>query len=279
MTLVGHGGIMLQEKEDQLLCKRLKELARIADLKYADIFTDFLNLNDLNLFYQLKNDLPNIQYSLFGGYENAERRMLCFHGQEIQGNYECKDRNECLLPMEVAKEHYPIQCIHIQPMNKKFSDAFSHRDFLGAVLNLGIERDKIGDILIKENEGFLFCHKNMSQYILDHLNKIKHTNVTCEVLRKADFNIEPSYIDITGTVTSVRLDSILAVAFQTSRSSISGYISGGKVFVGGKQVLSNSYVLKENEIVSIRGLGKFCYLGTSYQTKKGRLLVHIKKYN
>lgn len=270
---------MLQEKEDQLLGKRLKELARIADLKYTDMCTDFLNLNELNIFYQIKNELPNIQFSLFGGYEDAERKMLCFHGRGIQGEYECKDKNECVLPIPLAKEHYPIDCIHILPLNKKFSDTLSHRDFLGAVLNLGIERNKIGDILIKENEGFLFSHKNMSQYIVDNLTKIKHTNVTCEILQETDIQIRPSYIDITGTVTSVRLDSILAVAFQTSRSSISSYISGGKVFVGGKQILSNSYVLKENDIVSVRGLGKFCYVGTSYQTKKGRLLVHIKKYN
>jgi RNA-binding protein YlmH len=98
-------------------------------------------------------------------------------------------------------------------------------------------------------------------------------------IEQQDFRYEPKYTEVVGTVSSVRLDSILAVAFHTSRSSLSGLIEGGKVFVNSKEVLSNSYLLKENDVVSVRGLGKFLYVGTSYQTKKGRLSVKILLYS
>lgn len=103
--------------------------------------------------------------------------------------------------------------------------------------------------------------------------------VSTGILEQQDFHYEPRYTLVTGTVSSVRLDSILAVAFHSSRSSLSGLIEGGKVFVNGKEVLSNSFSLKERDVVSVRGLGKFLYEGTSYQTKKGRYSVKILLYS
>jgi RNA-binding protein YlmH len=102
--------------------------------------------------------------------------------------------------------------------------------------------------------------------------------VSTAIIDRRDFDYKPKFQEIVGTVSSVRLDSILSVAFHTSRSSLTGLIEGGKVFVGGKVILSNSYTLKENDVVSVRGLGKFIYVGTSYQTKKGRYSVKILLY-
>lgn len=252
------------DKEEQLLIKRFADLANTAYQRGITIYSDFLNLNEQNIFYSIKHELPMIKYFTYGGYSDAERKILCFCGDDQH--------------TDIEELSYPITCIRINPVNQKFSDALTHRDFLGAVLNLGIDRSKIGDILIEENVGYLFCNTTISNYILENLVKIKHTSITVTVIHKNDFLYTPKYKEMTGTVSSVRLDSILAVAFHESRSSLTGYINGGKVFVNSKVVLSNSYQLKENDVISVRGYGKFKYIGTSHTTKKGRYSVKILLY-
>ncbi len=256
--------MMNQDKEEQFIGKRLKELANTADNRGINVFSDFLNLNEQNILESLKNELPRIKYFAYGGYSDAERKILCFCGEG--------------LPDEIEKNDYPISCIKVKPVNQKFSDSLNHRDFLGAVLGLGIERCKIGDILINENEGYLFAHSTIGGFIIDQLVKVKHTVVKCAIIEQKDFDYRPTLKEITGTISSVRLDSIVATAFHGSRSSLSGLIEGGKVCVNGKMILTNSYTLKENDIISVRGMGKFIYAGTTYQTKKGRYSVKLLLY-
>lgn len=251
-------------KEEQLLQRRFHDLAHAAERKTIPLFTDFLNLHEQDLFLRMKNQLPGIKYFSSGGYDKAERKMLCFCG-----NQDIEDK---------AGIAYPIACLHITPINHKFSDSLTHRDILGAVLNLGIDRSKVGDILLDSNEAYLFCHSTIQGFITDELSRIKHTSVKTSIIERQDFVYKPNLKEITGTVTSVRLDSILAIAFKGSRSSLSGLIAGGKVFVNSKSILSNSHILKENDIVSVRGYGKFIYGGTTNQTKKGRYSVKILLY-
>lgn len=252
---------MQLDRQDDLFCKRLLELANISYQKGICTYTDFLNLNDINLFLNIRSELPPIQTILFGGYQDSERKILCFYDES-----------------SFSKPEFPIDCIYIKPIHSKFSDNLNHRDFLGALTHLGLDRSKLGDILIDENQCYLFCNNRISQFIADQLNMIKHTNVSCEIVDFKEVNYTPNFVTITGTVPSIRLDAILSVAFKTSRSSLSGLISGGKVYVNSKLVLSNSYMLKEGDVVSLRGHGKFLFKEINNQTKKGRFYITLLKY-
>ena len=112
---------MNQDKDEQILRRRLLDLASTAYSRGICVFSDFLNLNELNIFLGLGNELPRIKYFTSGGFSDAERKILCFCGDE----YTEEDEIE-----------YPITCIKVVPLNQKFSDSLSHRDFLGAVLKL-----------------------------------------------------------------------------------------------------------------------------------------------
>ncbi len=252
------------DKDEQLLRRRFKDLALAAELRGGMLFSDFLNLHEQSIFMSMKQELPKIKYFTYGGFEDAERKILCFCGDDWITDSE-----------EAA---WPITCIRLAPANQKFSDTLTHRDFLGAILNLGIDRSKVGDILIQENMAYLFCMNTISGFITEQLSKVKHTTIHAGICSGKDFDYKPKFTMITGTVSSVRLDSILSVAFKGSRSSLSGLIEGGKVFVNSREVLSNSYQLKEKDVVSVRGYGKFIYAGTDYQTKKGRYSVKIQLY-
>lgn len=253
---------MNADKEEQILIRRFMDLARTADNKNIITYSDFLNLSEISLFHSVKHTLLNINYELFGGFSHAERKVLCFYGDDS---------------VKAFSDY--IHCIRIVPANKKFSDDLKHPDFLGAILNLGIDRGKIGDILVKEREGYVYVLSSVSEFILTTLTKVKHTNVVLKLATEEDINIEPDFITIRGTVSSERLDSIIALAFKTSRSGIAPLISGQKVYVDGKLVEHNSYNLKEDETVSVRGYGKFIYKGLENQTKKGRYYVTLLKYS
>ncbi len=249
------------DRDDELFLKRIKELAYQADNRGYTTLTDFLNLNEYNLFVNHIKELPNISYNLWGGYEGADRRRLAFYVAD-----------------DILLEEYNISVIKISPNNAKFADSLSHRDFLGALISLGIDRGKLGDILIKNNTGYLFVDQAIGLYIVDTLTKIKHTNVSCTLTQLEEVDIAPSYQEIRGTISSVRLDSVLALALKSSRSSISELISGGKVFINSRLITQNSTSLKENDIISVRGHGKFIYCGITNQTKKGRLYATILRY-
>lgn len=251
-------------KEEQLLKKRFLDLAYMAEIREILLFTDFLTLYEQDLLLRLKNEIPNVKQYIIGGFTEAERKMVCFCGVQ-----NITDESEII---------FPISCLYISPVNQKYSDNLNHRDILGAVLNLGIERSKIGDIILNNNDSYLFCNTAIHGFIIDQLTRVKHTTVSTTLVDKQDFEYKPNLKQINGTVSSIRLDSILAVAFKGSRSRLSGLIVGGKVFVNSKNIISSSYILKENDVVSVRGHGKFIYGGAVNQTKKGRFSVKILMY-
>ena len=258
------------EKDRKLLEHRFIELSRIAYQREIITYTDFLNLNEQNILHTLPKDSFYALYQSFGGYDTAERQMIAFIPEALSLRY-----GEKMTPYEIE---YPFEAVKIAPRNAKFAETLSHRDYLGAILNLGIERSKTGDILMDEKEALLFVHKSMFSLLMEELTRVRHTFVDCKAVDLQEINYEPQYDLIRGTVSSVRLDSLLPLAFSSSRSKLSGLIEGAKVFVNGKLITSNGYQVKDGDIISVRGMGKFRFSGTGGKTKKNRISVEIQKY-
>ena len=248
-------------KEELLLQKRLAELSRIAYTREIVTFSEFLNLNELNILHTTPKDMLLSQYKTYGGYGLSERQMAAFLPDALYYDYQ-----------------YPIQIIEISPVNRKFAEELSHRDYLGAVMNLGIERCKLGDILIEDGKAILFAKEELAGYIMEHLTRIRHTTVRTSILPALEDSYEPRYEELKGTVASVRLDTVLSLAYPLSRSKVTGLIEGARVFVNGKLVTSNGYRLKEGDILSVRKMGRIGYNGILSETKKGRYMVSIRKY-
>ena len=248
------------DKED-LFEKRMMELGKKAYYRGILTFSDFLDLNQQNILHSLTFSDTGIKVKMFGGYESAERQMAAFVPDAL--SYE---------------QDYPIYCIKIEPLSRKFSDDLTHRDYLGAILNLGIDRSKIGDVLTDQNCGYVFCHDSMADFLSEELSRIRHTSVRARKLSLEEPLPSPKREPVSGTVASPRLDSIIALAFGNSRSSIIGLIEGGKVFVNGKSILSNGYGIKEGDIVSVRGKGKFQFGSVTNKTKKNRYHVILYRY-
>ena len=248
-------------REEQQLEKHFRDLARTAYQRGIAVFSDFLNLNELNIFQSLRGEFSYLETETFGGYELAERQIAVFRPEA-----------------PVFYADYPVKCLKITPLNAKFAEELNHRDYLGAVLNLGIDRACLGDILVEEDAAYLFCLERMADFIRDNLIRIRHTSVYVEQVEAENFHYEPKYKEVSGTVASVRLDKLLALAFNASRNSLTGLIEGGQGFVNGKLVTSNGYEPKEGDLSSVRGMGRFRFRETGGQSKKGREYVILWRY-
>ncbi len=223
--------------------------------------TDFLNLSEQTIFQNVSGMLPPVRYVLSGGFESSERKVVCFLPSYVE---------ELLDP--------PYDCMKISPVNKKFAEELSHRDYLGAIMNLGIERSMLGDIVIKDGAAYVFVLKKMSRYLSENFTTIRHTTITAEVTEDAGEVLKPEFEEIQGTVSSIRLDSIVALCGRLSRTKAASYIEAEKVFVNGQVTTNVSRNLKDGEIISVRGIGKFKFDSACGQTKKGRTVVTLLRY-
>lgn len=247
-------------KEETILSKRFLDLSRQAGQKDIVVFSEFLNLNELNIF---KQEIPNLYsgYEMFGGYALSERQMIAFIPDALCYAWD-----------------YPIVCLKITPLNKKFAESLTHRDVLGSLMNLGIERCKLGDILVNEEEVYVFCHENIAVFVMQELTRIRHTMVKSEQIEADSLAIKPRTELTEGIVTSNRLDSVIACICKISRSQASAWIKGGRVFLDNRQILQITAECKPREMISVRSVGRFRFLESFGETRKGRLKIKYEKY-
>jgi len=239
--------------------KRFEELYIRAQKTGAFTYTGFHSQSTLDLVWKIakQGDI-----GIFGGYDNSERAMIRFGNTDDIG-YE---------------EDYLISIICIEPKQKKFSEALTHRDFLGAILNTGIERKMVGDILVRENVAYVFVCAEISGYITSSLDKVKHTSVSCSEVDVLPDEIKPVLTEEEYTVTSVRLDSVLAKVYNLSRSIAKELVLSEKVSISGRICKNPEHEPRDNDVISVRGHGKFVFVGTAGINKKGKYRVQLGVY-
>lgn len=225
-------------------------------------FTDFLTPAIINDFYNNISELPPCGFDVSGGYEGAERVIIRFGREEDLGYV----------------EDYPIRCVCIEPLVAKFADELTHRDVLGSIMNLGMEREKLGDILIKDNKIWVICLPAMAELIIQELTRIKHTSVNCYIEETIPDALKPTYEDVQIQAASERIDGIVAKLCKLSRNASSQLFVDGKVAVNGRENRNHSYMLKEQDVISVRGYGKYRFIGVVGHTRKDNLIIQIEKF-
>ncbi|MCR5546387.1 MAG: hypothetical protein K6F30_07935 [Lachnospiraceae bacterium] len=247
------------DKNDSILVHRFHDMATKASRSGGVVFSNFLNLNELNLLSEERNNLE-ASFDLFGGFSNAERQIACFQSDafSLYSNKEIE---------------YPMYCIQIDYASKKYAEKLSHRDVLGSLMNLGIERDLLGDIIFYKDSIYVFALQTAKELILSDLSKIRHTQVRTRVVPLDEFHYEPDYKECTIMIASNRLDAFVASVCNLSRQKSSEYILSEKVFINGKLITNHNSKLEEGDIVSLRGYGKLKVISFPGVTKKGKMKI------
>ena len=227
-------------------------------------FTDFLTSGELSMLLQNKGSFPSVQVMIWGGHRDCDHKMAGF----IPGNLG-----------ENMQDLFPISCIQITAVNEKYAKEITHRDYLGAILSLGIERSTIGDIRICKQTAYVFCNRELVPFILNHLNRIRHTAVTCRELTDVNEIPDQQYKVRHQSVSSLRLDNIVSAMIGSSRGKASELITQGKVIAGGEEKNVKSFRCRNQMVISIRGYGKYRLLfGEGDTTKKGKQKITIYQY-
>lgn len=245
---------------DNIFKNHLNDLSLKASASCRYTFTSFLSLDELSILRSFERELGF--YTLFGGCDGCERLVARFGDPDELG----------------YMEDFPIVCLKAEPKLKKFSDELTHRDFLGALMNLGIERKNIGDIIVKDNTAYIFILEKMKDYVSENLSRVKHTVITVSIADTVPTGELFKTESLSVPVSSLRLDCIIASVFSLSRNQVCLLFSEKKVFVDGRLLENISHVLNEGAVVSVRGMGKFIFTSTGGLSKKGRTYVNIEKY-
>ncbi|HIU87356.1 MAG TPA: RNA-binding protein [Candidatus Avilachnospira avistercoris] len=259
---------------DEHFKKRIMELSEQSYTRDILRYTDFLDMEEQALYHSMKRELGSERQLLFGGHEDADRNVLMFLPDYMEEDYRLIKEGD----LSRAEALSVVSMLELRPVNERFSDELSHRDFLGALMNLGIERKKTGDILTDGKKAYIFLMSDIADFVAKELTKVKHTNVICSIKPLSDCGIRPRLEELKVNAASERADAVAAAVFKLSRETASKLVSGGLVYVSGRELSKASYELKEGDRVSVRGYGKFIYHGVENTTKKGRLYLRISKY-
>ncbi len=247
--------------EEQVLMGRLRDLAKRAYEKNIYTYSSYLSLPEQGVLETMAKELSFIPYDLFGGHEMAERKVVGFGSEELFGYL----------------GQFPVTILKVTPVLEKFGEELNHRDYLGSLMNLGIRRDTIGDILVKEKTGFIFCLDEVAEFILQNLVKIRHTQISCKIIED-DIELKPTMIDESYPVSSMRLDVIIAATCKLSRRESLSFFERNEVQLNSKVTTENAVNLKPGDVFSVRGKGKYILESIGGTTKRGRTYINVKRY-
>lgn len=246
------------EKGNKELEAKIKDTIRLSE-KYAQArFTAFLTEEEQAIIDEIPMFGENFCY--FGGYDGAKRRMF-----GVFPEWE-----------EPDEDKFPIKIVNFI---KKYPKDLTHRDYLGTILSLGIDRNKVGDILVYEDGAYVFLSENIADTILFGIEKIANCGIKSKIVNIDEIEIpKQEFDDIKCIAASMRLDAVISGITKLSRNQAMLLIKGGKVSQNHREIEDGSKSVAEGDTISIRGYGRFIVFSVDGRTGSGRLHVHIKKF-
>lgn len=233
--------------------KEVLEAAGERASKTGQANTPFVSPQGLLFAKSIAKDY-GLQIQSFGGYEEAERRMLSFYQQGEEA-------------------HFPITCLKIQAKAE-----LAHRQVLGSVLALGLEREVLGDILLDGSTAYLYCMSHMAQHIANQLTSVGRQNVEVQILKNLpeaaaqEGQIERLHL------SSLRVDALLAAALHLSRTNALALLAQQKVLLNHSPCEKADKKVSLGDILSVRGFGRIKLIELGNISRKGRQLVLVESH-
>ena len=250
-----------QSPEDRVLLAKLWDKIQAGIRRCIIANTCFLSPREQEMARYLFGAEPGLQF--FGGYEDAERKMLVFLPDYLEED-------------SLYGEDSSIVCLRATFFEE---DALSHRDFLGSLMGEGIARETVGDICVGKGACDFFVTAEIALYIEQNYFSAGRTKLHLSRVPLRDAQIpEPEIKEIKDTVASLRLDSVISSGFRIGRSLAAQYISAGKAAIDGLPCEKPDKAVSEGMKISVRGLGKIKLASVNGKTKKDRISVIIHRY-
>lgn len=250
-----------QNPDDRILLAKLWDKIQAGIQRNIPSHTPFLSLREQEMARYLFGNTDGLY--AFGGYEDAERKMLIYLPEYLDESY-------------LYEEDSPVVCLRSSFYQ---GDAPTHRDFLGALMGCGITRESIGDICVGKNSCDLFVSVEIAPYVLQNLLSAGRTKLSLNAIPLKEAVVPTQEVkQIRDTLASLRLDSVVSSGFRIGRSLAAQHICAGKVSVDGLPCEKPDKAVAEGAKISLRGAGKIKLEAVNGQTKKGRISVVIHRY-
>ena len=247
--------------EDRLLLAKLWDKINAGMRKNIPVNTCFLSLRELEMAKFLFGEPEGLH--AFGGYGDAERKMLVYLPEYLEED-------------ALYEEDSPCVCLRATFYQ---GDSLSHRDFLGALMGAGIGRETVGDICVGKDSCDFFVTAEIAPYILQNFLSAGRTKLSLKQIPLSEAHIpEPEVKEIKDTLASLRLDSIISSGFRIGRSLAAQYVTSGKAAIDGLPCDKPDKAVSEGMKISVRGLGKIKIAAVNGRTKKDRISVVIHRY-
>lgn len=247
--------------EDRLFLSKMLDKAELSDRIGKPVHTDFLDPYQQNLIETAYNGIEESEYDFYGGYIGAERAIAVFHPDFYE-------------PEEGEYDSY-LKLLNIKPNSR---ESLTHRDYLGSLMGLGIKREKTGDIIVGDETCSIVVLNEIAGYITANLSKVGSTGISIETAGTGRISVpEPKAREIRVTVASLRLDCIAAPGFGISRSKAAGFIRAGRLNHNWVAVEDPDKLVREGDVLSIRGKGRVIVETVGGRTKRDRIGIVLKK--
>ena len=254
------------EQEDKLLVSKLLDKISERDMKNNIVITDFLNIHEKAIVKEIlqKEDVQNYIFS--GGYEEAEREVLV------------------LFPEKLEKEYVQTQIENMISIVRitlpKYNATYTHREYLGRIMKLGIKREKIGDIIVGENGADVIVIKEIGNFLKQELaNLTRFSKSMIEIKSINEIKNQTTKVEeISIIVPSYRIDAIIGEVLRISRSKVSNIIDEERVFINGSLCKKGGKFVKIGDKITVRGKGRFEIGEELGSTKKDNVRVKIYRY-
>ena len=256
-----------REKDDKILLAQILDKVEMVDNKNKIENTDFLDLAQIELVQKFINKIKIENYMSYGGFEQAERKMFVFYPDKF---------NETVVEKNLANI---VKIIRIE-LPDDLKGKYTHRDYLGAVIKLGVERKKVGDIIVDNNGADIIIDKDISKFLLENLGSLtrfsKSTITEEDVENLRTVEIKKEEIEI--IVSSLRLDNVISELARCSRNKGLDIINMVRVFVNFQCETKKTKQIKPGDMVTIRGKGRFYIKDIVGQTRSGRTIIKVEKF-
>jgi len=247
--------------EDRVLLAKLWDKINAGMRKNIPANTGFLSPRELEMAKFLFGQVEGLY--AFGGYGDAERKMLVFLPEYLEED-------------ALYGEDSPLICLRATFYE---GDTPTHRDFLGALMGAGIARETVGDICVGKGSCDFFVTAEITPYVEQNFLSAGRTKLRLTQIPINQVSVpEPEVKEIKDTLASLRLDSVIASGFRVGRSAAADYVTAGRVAIDGLSCEKPDKAIAEGAKISVRGLGKILLKTVGGETKKGRISVIIHRY-
>ncbi len=247
----------IKDNEKKIEIRKVLDKIEIVLNKHIVQSTDFLDPYEIYLAKSVLNKFDDLKYMIDGGYEDSERNIIIIY------------------PYYILKEdiEIPISSFKITGDLKNIK----HKDYLGSILSLGLNRNKLGDVLVYENSGIVLVKTEIRDFVIYNLEKVKNKNIEIHTHNLYEIKAPKlEYKELNKFLVSLRLDSVISSAFNLSRKKSMDIIKSENVKVNFDVIEKSSKEIKEGDMISVRGLGRFILYDIKGRSKNNRFICTIR---